>query len=43
MLGSLEIEKKNNQCFLADSNVLTGSTMKYNDIVKHFIKLTKCF
>lgn len=42
MLGSLEIDKKNNQCFLADSNVLAGSTMKYNDIVKHFFNVTKC-
>ncbi|MGL5246366.1 MAG: N-acetylglucosamine-6-phosphate deacetylase [Mycoplasmoidaceae bacterium] len=41
-LGSLEIDKKNNQCFLADSNTLAGSTMKYNDIVKHFFQVTKC-
>ncbi|MGL5591284.1 MAG: N-acetylglucosamine-6-phosphate deacetylase [Mycoplasmoidaceae bacterium] len=41
-LGSLEIEKKNNQCFLANSNTLAGSTMKYIDIVKHFSKVTKC-
>ena len=42
MLGSLEIVKKNNQCFLAVSNALAGSTMKYNDIVKRFFKVTKC-
>ncbi|MGL5640474.1 MAG: N-acetylglucosamine-6-phosphate deacetylase [Mycoplasmoidaceae bacterium] len=41
-LGSLEIDKKNNQCFLANSNTLAGSTMKYIDIVKHFHKVTNC-
>lgn len=41
-LGSLEIDKKNNQCFLANSNTLAGSTMKYNEIVKHFFEVTKC-
>lgn len=41
-LGDIPIIKKKNHCYLTDNKTLSGSAMKYIDIVKNFYKTTKC-
>lgn len=42
MLGDLPIFKLKNHCYLENKTTLSGSAMKYIDIVKNFLKATKC-
>lgn len=42
MLGDLPIFKVKNHCYLEDMKTLSGSAIKYIDIVKNFYKATNC-
>ena len=41
-LANLEIDKRGNWFYLANSNVLAGSALRYNDLLKIFKKTTNC-
>lgn len=41
-LGTLSIEKKDNWCYLKNTNTLAGSCCGYNFLVKHFKQATNC-
>ncbi len=41
-LGTLDIEKRNNWCYLKGTNTLAGSCCGYNFLVKHFKQYSQC-